>query len=125
MALAGPLGEPLDLLDDWEGADLAIVVDAVRSGAPPGTVTLNWLGEALDALSPARSRRPSTHGLGVADVYRLAVEMGVAPQRVALVGVEGQDFSHGEGLSAPVHAGVARATALVVDVVRGAVVAGN
>ena len=29
----GPLTDPLDLLGAWDGADLAIVVDAVRSGA--------------------------------------------------------------------------------------------
>jgi Ni,Fe-hydrogenase maturation factor len=34
------------------------------------------------------------------------------------VGVEGQDFSHGEGLSSPVEAGVARAVDLVVELAR-------
>jgi hydrogenase maturation protease len=117
-ALATPLNEPLDLLDDWDGDDLAIVVDAVRSGAPPGTVTLTWLEPLSDVVLPARCGRASTHGLGVADVLRLACEIGLAPQRVALVGVEGQDFSHGEGLSSPVEAGVARAVDLVVELAR-------
>lgn len=114
-ALAGPLNEPLDLLDDWDGDELAIVVDAVRSGAPPGTVTLTWLEQFGDVVLPAGCGRASTHGLGVADVFRLASEIGLAPRRVALVGVEGQDFSHGEGLSAAVEAGAATAVALVVD----------
>jgi hydrogenase maturation protease len=115
MARAGPVNEPLDLLDDWAGEDLAIVVDAVRSGAPPGTVSLTWLEQLSDVLLPAGCARASTHGLGVADVFRLACEIGLAPQRVALIGVEGQDFSHGEGLSTAVEAGAARAVALVVD----------
>ena len=34
----GPISDPLDLLGVWDGADLVVVVDAVRSGAPPGTV---------------------------------------------------------------------------------------
>ena len=34
----GPLEEPLDLLGRFDGADLAIVIDAVRSGAPIGSV---------------------------------------------------------------------------------------
>ena len=114
-ALATPLNEPLDLLDDWDGDDLAIVVDAVRSGAPPGTVTLTWLEPLGDVVLPATCGRASTHGLGVADVFRLACEIGLAPQRVVLVGVEGQDFSHGEGLSTPVEAGAAKAVALVVE----------
>jgi len=119
-SLASPLTQPLDLLDGWESDDLAIVVDAVRSGAPPGTVTLTWLDHLVDVVLPAKCARASTHGLGVADVFRLAGEIGLAPQRVALVGVEGQDFSPGEGLSPAVEAGAARALALVVDLARAA-----
>ncbi|MGA3221049.1 MAG: hydrogenase maturation protease [Acidimicrobiales bacterium] len=119
-SLAGPLNEPLDLLEGWGSDDLAIVVDAVRSGAPPGAVTLTWLEQLVDVVLPAKCARASTHGLGVADVFRLAGEIGLAPQRVALVGVEGQDFSPGVGLSAAVEAGAARALALVVDLARAA-----
>jgi hypothetical protein len=54
----------------------------------------------------------------VADVYCLAHELGLAPRRVALVGVEGQDFSHGEGLSEPVDCGADRAATLVLELAR-------
>ena len=119
-ALASPLGEPLDLLGSWDGADLAIVVDAVRSGAPPGTLTLDWLGApgGLDPL-PGDGRSPSTHGLGVADVYRLASAIGQAPPRVAVVGIEGQDFSHGEGLSAAVEAGIGEGVNVIMALAGG------
>ena len=119
-ALASPLNEPLDLLDDWDGDDLGIVVDAVRSGTPPGTVSLTWLGQLVDVVLPTNCARASTHGLGVADVFRLACEIGLAPRRVALVGIEGRDFTHGKGLSPAVEEGAARALALVVDLSRAA-----
>jgi hydrogenase maturation protease len=52
------------LLDAFEGADAVVVLDAMRSGRPPGTV------ERFDASSaplPAASLRPaSTHAFGVA-----------------------------------------------------------
>ena len=117
-ALETSLSEPLALLGYWDGADVAIVVDAVRSGAVPGTVTLTWFEEGAVTLRRAGRRRPSTHGLGVADVYCLAHELGLAPRRVALVGVEGQDFSHGEGLSEPVDCGADRAATLVLELAR-------
>ena len=121
VAFASPLGEPLELLGKWDGADLAVVVDAVRSGAPAGTVTLDWLGPGgLEAVAGDR-RSPSTHGLGVADVFRLASTLGQAPARVALVGVEGADFSFGEGLSAPVAAGLREAVELAIAVSSGQV----
>ncbi len=117
-ALETSLSEPLDLLGYWDGADLAIVVDAVRSGAVPGTVTLTWFENGALTLLRAGRRRPSTHGLGVADVYRLAHQLGLAPHRVALVGVTGQDFSHGEGLSDPVDCGADKAATLVLELAR-------
>jgi len=117
-ALETSLSEPLDLLGYWDGADLAIVVDAVRSGAVPGTVTLTWFEDGALTLRRAGRRRPSTHGLGVADVYCLAHELGLAPRRAALVGVEGQDFSHGEGLSKPVDCGADKAATLVLELAR-------
>jgi len=53
-------GEAVDLIEAWKGADNVILVDAVLTGAPVGTVRA-WDGEQLLA-----SVRPnaSTHGLG-------------------------------------------------------------
>ena len=133
----GPLSEPLDLLGRWDGADLAVVADAVCSGAAPGRITLDWLGSAPEVDGPGpstpelggsgpeseglltlTSRQPrSTHGLGVPDVYRLSCALGLAPRRVALVGIEGQDFSNGEGLTSQVEAGVSAAAALIAEIV--------
>jgi hydrogenase maturation protease len=57
-------GEPLDLIEEWSGADEAIVVDAVSSGAQAGAI------HRLDAVStklPAEPFRGSTHPLSVAE----------------------------------------------------------
>ena len=35
VTVVAPLDDPLDLLGLWDGADLAVVVDAVSSGSPP------------------------------------------------------------------------------------------
>jgi hydrogenase maturation protease len=109
---AGPFGDPLDLLGDWDGADLALVVDAVHSGAPPGTVTLTWVDRPDEAGQP-----PSTHGLSVLDAYRLASALDQAPARLAILGIEGEDFGHGEGLSQAVEVAVAAAIEVALEVV--------
>lgn len=111
VSCASPFREPLDLLGWWDGANLAIVVDAASSGASPGTITLTWAEELEAAGQP-----PSTHGLSVLDVYRLATALGEAPARLALVGIEGADFSHGEGFSGPMGAALERASQLVLDI---------
>ena len=55
-------GEPARLIDAWQGADLAVVVDAVKSGAPQGTVMR--IDAAADPLPPSVSAS-STHALGL------------------------------------------------------------
>jgi len=113
----GPFGDPLDLLGPWDHATLAVVVDAVRTGAAPGTVVVVDLGgpggsEAVDR------RASSTHGLGVAGALRLARAVGRAPDRVVAVGIEGGDFGNGTGLSEAVDRAVGEAAARVLDLVR-------
>ncbi len=95
--------EPLRLLDAWNGADLAIVVDAVSSGAPSGTV------HRFDATSepvPSTVFRGSTHALGVGDAIELARTLGRLPDRVLVFGIEGERFTAGEQLSPAVAAAV-------------------
>ena len=123
VANVGPCGEPLDLLGRWDRADLAVVVDAVCSGAPPGTVQTVQLDPALPterAWAPTGSAAgrvaglTSTHGIGVAGVLRLSRALGLAPRRVLLVGIEAGRLDPGAGLSPAVVAGVTRAVHTVL-----------
>ena len=120
VTVVGPLDDPLDLLGLWDGAALAVVVDAVSSGSPPGTVQVVELDPA--APRPAReqgaSALNSTHGIGLADVFRLARAIERAPSRVVVVGIEGSDFGQGVGLSQGVEEGVAHAARHVVEMIR-------
>jgi hydrogenase maturation protease len=115
----GPITDPLDLLGVWDGAGLAVVVDAVRSGAAPGTVHVvdltDGAGGALVRADP--SATTSTHGIGLAGVLRLARAVGHAPDRVVAVGVEGEDFGRGIGLSPAVGAALPVAVRRVVDLI--------
>ena len=95
--------EPLRLLDAWNGAELAIVVDAVSSGAPSGTV------HRFDATAepiPPSVFRGSTHALGIGDAIELARTLGRLPDRVLVFGIEGERFTAGEQLSPAVAAAV-------------------
>lgn len=114
----GPLGEPLDLLGRWDGAELAVIVDATCSGSPAGSVRVHELG-AAGADVPPGDAPASTHGLGVPGVLRIARAVGRAPRRVVLVGVEGAAFERGEGLSPAVARAVPEAVARVVALVEG------
>lgn len=92
------------LLDALAGTDAALVVDAVQSGAAPGTVRRF---DAAAGSLPAAVLRCSTHLLGVAEAVELARALGDLPRQLTVYGIEGADFSTGEGLSPAVAAAAA------------------
>lgn len=110
--------DPTALLDLWKGHDLVVVVDAVCSGSPPGTI--HWLETGPDS-GPLTERawtstgRGGTHAIGLAEVVELARVLGRLPARVVLVGVEAAGFDHGEPLSPPVAAAVDAAVVRIRD----------
>lgn len=110
--------DPTALIDLWSGVDLAVVVDAVRSGAPAGQVLLVEAGAGAPALADqawARTGRGGTHAFGLAAAVELGRALGRLPARLVVVGVEGATFEHG----APLSAAVAAAVGPVVDAVVG------
>jgi hydrogenase maturation protease len=97
--------EPTRLVDAWDGLELVVIVDAVRSGAAPGTVRRFEAGEHP---LPPELRLASTHAFSVADALELARALGRAPRRVLVLGVEGAAFGLGDPLSPAVEAAVPR-----------------
>jgi len=99
------------VLDAFEGADAAVIVDAVASGAEPGEL------HRFDAAAtpvPARAFGSSTHAFGVGEAIELARALGKLPPAVVVIGVEGKEFAAGEGLSEPVEAAVEPAAEAVL-----------
>ena len=105
-------GEGAALLESWQDADTVILIDAVQSGAAPGTV------HRLDAHAQPIAKkffRFSTHAFGLAEAVELARALGRLPPRLVVYGVEGKSFEAGIGLSPAVEA----ATQVVVERVLG------
>lgn len=99
-------GDATGLLDAWEGADAAIVIDAVRSGAAAGTV--HRLDASAEPLPASLRTSTSTHAIGVAEAIELARALGRLPRRVVVYGIEGGRFEAGAPLSLEVAAAVDR-----------------
>lgn len=109
-------GEPTRLIELWEGARLAVVVDTVSSGAPAGTVHRLEVG---DREVPARPAHDSTHHLGIGDAVALARALERLPPRLILVGIEGGDVTAGVGLTREVAAAVERVAAAILREIAG------
>lgn len=109
--------DPTDLVLLWSGFRQVVVVDAVVSGAEPGTVLEVEVG--AEPVSPRRWAAlgaGGTHAFGLGEAVELGRALGRLPDQVALVLVEALDLTAGNGLSVPVAAAVPRA----VDAVRAA-----
>jgi hydrogenase maturation protease len=95
--------EPSGLIDAWEGARLAIVVDAAAAASRPGAV------HRLDASSrplPPGLRPASTHALGLAETIELARALGRLPERLLVYAIEGERFEAGAAISPAVEAAI-------------------
>jgi len=109
-------GEGAALIDSWRGATWLMLVDAVRSGAPPGTI------HRLDARAapvPAGFFHYSTHAFSVAEAIELARSLDQLPPHVIVYGIEGDNFAAGVGLSHAVEQAVEAVVERAADEVRG------
>ena len=112
------------LLDAWEGAEFAVLVDAARwAGAEPGEVA--WIPDvdAAPVVLPGWGGALGTHGLGVPEALQLGRALGRLPARLSVLAVALDDPQLGPGLSPRVEAAVDRAAQLLVDRVRSLVAA--
>ncbi|MFK0113424.1 hydrogenase maturation protease [Streptomyces sp. NPDC091217] len=96
-------GDPGRLIALWEGAGLAVVVDAAHAhpGAPGRVHRLE-----LDSGRVAPPSATSSHGLGLGEAVELARVLGLLPEHLVVYAVEGADGSFGTGLSPAVAAAV-------------------
>jgi len=109
-------GEPIGLVDALAGRDEVVLVDAVSSGAPVGTI---FRFEASEEPLPAPLfGASSTHALGLAEALELARSLGQLPRRVLVYGVEGESFDYGVGLSPAVAEAADRLTEEVLECTR-------
>lgn len=101
-------GEGTALLEAWRGAEDVFLIDAVQSGAPPGT--LHRIDVWTQPL-PVSLFRHSTHAFGIAEAVELARVLHQLPPRLIIYGIEGERFDAGVGLSPAVEKAVAEVEA--------------
>ncbi len=100
----------MELMEVMALRDHLIVVDAVRTGAAPGTVVL-----LRDNEVPALfTQKISPHQLGLCDVLMALRLTGEFPRRLTLVGIEPASLAPGIGLTAAIERAIPPALAQVL-----------
>lgn len=89
VELDGDAKSAIDLIDQHA---TVILADAVRFGGEPGRI---YRIDASGRPLPARLRRTSSHGFGIAHTIELARVLGRLPPRVVVYGIEAACFDLG------------------------------
>jgi hydrogenase maturation protease len=112
-------GESVRLVQAWEGSSTVWLVDAVRSGRPIGSFHEIDATRLAD-LDDTGARLGGGHLMGLAEAVELAAVLDLLPPCLRVLGVEGEVFDNGEGLSASTQRAVAAATDFLVAEVSAA-----
>ncbi len=103
-------GEPTRLIDAFERAPKVVMVDAVVTGADPGSVH-----RFTDAELPAQMGiGQSSHLVQLVETIELGRLLGKLPNGLVLIGIEATDFDNGEGMTEAVAVGVQEAVVAVL-----------
>lgn len=104
-------GDLTDLVDRWNGEETVVVVDAMKSGARPGSIRRF---DPSDGPLP-RSSPGSSHAIGVSEAVELARALGRLPLRLRVIGIEALGVEYGMPLSEECAAAVEAAVAAVLE----------
>ncbi len=120
VRLAVSDGDAATLIELWDGARLAVVVDALRTEpATPGRIHRF----SVIAPPPSNGRTAGSHTMDFGEAVELARVLDRLPHRLVLFGVEAGDLGFGPGLTPAVAAAAGRVAAKIVGEVVVAVAA--
>ncbi|WP_051366999.1 hydrogenase maturation protease [Hamadaea tsunoensis] len=115
VRLAESDGDPADLVEQWDKADLAVVVTAVDAGGPPGRVRHIGLPDpAGTALDGGLTAHAATTGISAA--LALGQARARMPGRLMVCGIE-IDPRFGDRLTPPVREACQRLATQLSDLV--------
>jgi hydrogenase maturation protease len=107
----------LNLLEALAGYSTALIVDAIATGAEPGTI-LRLKESDLAAFAPGAG---SAHGLGVAETLAIGrrLEPTNLPSRIDFIGIEVADLAIGQPLTAAGRGALPAAVQAIDDALDG------
>lgn len=97
VEVAMGLADGTQLMELWEGATAAIIVDCVASEAAPGCI---FRFEATgEAIPKSLFSTYSTHCIDVSSAIEMARTLGLLPSKVIVYGIQGARFDMGTDMT--------------------------
>ncbi len=88
--------DSLAIINAWEAATLAIIVDAASPDKTPGKITRL---EIDNQPLPHDMASCSSHGLGLSEAIELGRTLGKLPEQMIIYAIEAESFEHGQSQS--------------------------
>ena len=110
-------GEPVRMMQAWEGSSTVWIVDATSSDRPSGSVhevDARRLGDGESTWGGVGGG----HALGLREAIEFATALDRLPAEIRVIGIEGETFDHGDGLTPAVADAVPVAAARLVASIR-------
>jgi hydrogenase maturation protease len=104
-------------MQTWEGSSTVWIVDATSSERRPGSLhefDARRLGEGDSSWRGVGGG----HALGLREAIEFAAALDRLPAEIWVLGIEGETFDHGEGLTPAVAAAVPAAAARLISAIR-------
>lgn len=108
-------GEGVGLMHLWEDHDWVLVIDAMQSSQPPGSIHL--IDTTAEEI-PTDLFHYSSHQFGLAQAVEMARTLNRLPQQLWILGIEGVDFDYGEQLTPTVAAAIDPAIRQVISLAK-------
>lgn len=106
-------GEGAILLESWQGYKTAIVIDAARGGAVPGTIHRFEVNE--QPLPRSMFNSCSSHAFSLVESIEMGKMLNRLPAKLIVYGIEGKSFGMGVGLSPEIQAAISNLIRLIKD----------
>jgi hydrogenase maturation protease len=94
-------GDLLNLLYDWDCDQTVILIDALLAEVELGEQIFLPYGEFI----PETERQTSTHGIGLAELFRLGEQLNLLPQNLIIAGVQISQLEMGSTMGREVEQG--------------------
>jgi hydrogenase maturation protease len=104
-------GEGTSLMEAWTGAQTVIVVDALSSDLPPGTICRFEAGEIP---LPTELSQHSTHALGLQQAVELSRALNRLPPCLIIYGIQAKSLEIGAPLSDEVRDAIRQVVARIL-----------
>lgn len=116
VRLAASDGEPARMIEEWAGAPLAVVVDALPPGPAGAGIAAGQVRRVVvDEVGSAPAGTASSHGLGLGEAVGLGRVLGRMPGRLVIYAVRVADCGYGTGLHPAVAAAAKDVAAAVLE----------